>query len=165
MFLARSIVSDMTDAAERSRARIGQTSLEEQVFLSLMLAADHLLRAELEVLRVAELTFSQYNVLRILRGARPGALSCGTISQRMVTRDSDLTRLLDKLEERKLIERIRDARDRRMVTAAITDAGLQLLKKLDGPIARVHREQLKHMTQTQLESLRKLAESVRAMTT
>ena len=161
MILARSIIADMVDVAEQSRARIGQASLEEQVFLSLMLAADHLLRAELEVLRVAELTFSQYNVLRILRGARPDPLSCGTISQRMVTRDSDVTRLLDKLEERKLIERSRDARDRRTVTAIITDAGLQLLRKLDGPVARVHREQLKHLTPTQLETLRKLAEGVR----
>jgi DNA-binding MarR family transcriptional regulator len=153
----------MADVAERLRARSGsgQANLEERVFQSLMLAADHLLRGELEVLRVAELTFSQYNVLRILRGARPDALSCGTISQRMLTRDSDLTRLLDKLEERDLIERFRDARDRRMVTATITDAGLQLLRKLDGPIDRVHREQLKHMTPSQLETLRKLAESVR----
>ena len=126
-----------------------------------MLAADHLLRGELEVLRGAELTFSQYNVLRILRGARPEALSCGTISQRMMTRDSDLTRLLDRLEERGLIERIRDARDRRMVTAAVTDAGLQVLRKLDGPVERVHREQLKHLTRAQLETLRTLAESVR----
>jgi DNA-binding MarR family transcriptional regulator len=152
----------MADAAERSRARTGQASLEERVFQSLMLAADHLLRGELEVLRVAELTFSQYNVLRILRGARPEALSCGTISQRMLTRDSDLTRLLDKLEERGLIERIRDTRDRRMVTATITAAGVQLLRKLDGPVDRVHREQLKHMTRAQLETLHKLAESVRA---
>jgi DNA-binding MarR family transcriptional regulator len=151
----------MADVVERLRARSSQASLEERVFQSLMLAADHLLRGELEVLRVAELTFSQYNVLRILRGARPDALSCGTISQRMLTRDSDLTRLLDKLEERGLIERLRDARDRRMVTATITDAGLQLLRKLDGPIDRVHRDQLKHMTPSQLETLRKLAENVR----
>ena len=151
----------MTDIAERSRAGSGRTSLEERVFQSLMLAADHLLRGELDVLRGAALTFSQYNVLRILRGARPDALSCGTISQRMLTRDSDLTRLLDRLEERGLLKRIRDARDRRMVTAVITDAGLQLLRKLDGPVDRVHREQLKHMTPAQLDTLRTLAESVR----
>jgi DNA-binding MarR family transcriptional regulator len=149
-------------ATERPRTRSGKTAtLEERVFQSLMLAADHLLHGELEVLRLAELTFSQYNVLRILRGARPDALSCGTISQRMLTRDSDVTRLLDKLEERGLVERLRDARDRRMVTATVTEAGLQLLRKLDGPVERVHREHLKHMTPAQLETLRKLAESVR----
>lgn len=161
MLLARSILVGMADVAEQARTRSRHANLEERVFQSLMLAADHLLRGELEVLRVAELTFSQYNVLRILRGARPEALSCGTISQRMMTRDSDLTRLLDRLEERGLIERIRDARDRRMVTAAVTDAGLQVLRKLDGPVERVHREQLKHLTRAQLETLRTLAESVR----
>jgi DNA-binding MarR family transcriptional regulator len=151
----------MADVAEVLRARSAQSSIEERVFQSLMLAADHLLRGEIEVLRVADLTFPQYNVLRILRGARPEALSCGTISQRMLTRDSDLTRLLDKLEERGLVRRVRDSRDRRMVTATITDSGLQLLRKLDGPVDRVHREQLKHMSPKQLATLRKLAEEVK----
>jgi DNA-binding MarR family transcriptional regulator len=151
----------MADVTEARRARGTQLSSAERVFQSLMLAADHLLRGEIEVLRVADLTFPQYNVLRILRGARPEELSNGTISQRMLTRDSDLTRLLDKLEERRLVKRTRDARDRRVVTATITDAGLQLLRKLDGPVDRVHREQLRHMTPRQLESLRMLADQVR----
>jgi len=146
---------------EPVRARSAQLSLEERVFQSLMLAADHLLKGEIEVLRVANLTFPQYNVLRILRGARPAALSNGTISQRMLNRDSDLTRLLDKLEERRLVKRARDSRDRRVVTATITDAGLQLLRKLDGPVDRVHRGQLQHMSRKQLEMLRTLAEEVR----
>src|SRR5690606_18124659 len=127
------------------------TTLEERVFESLMLAANHLLKGEVDVLRVADLTFPQYNVLRILRGARPEALSCGAISERMVTRDSDLTRLLDRLEERGLVRRIRNARDRRIVTVGITDPGLQLLRKLDGPVRRVHRDQLKHLAPAQLE--------------
>jgi DNA-binding MarR family transcriptional regulator len=151
----------MADVPAALRSRGADASLEERVFQSLMLAADHLLRGEIEVLRLADLTFPQYNVLRILRGARAEPLSCGTISQRMLTRDSDLTRLLDKLEERRLVRRDRDPRDRRTVTATITDAGLQLLRKLDGPVGRVHREQLKHMTPQQLETLRTLAEDVR----
>jgi MarR family transcriptional regulator, organic hydroperoxide resistance regulator len=150
-------------ATERTepKARATAVRLEERVFQSLVLAADHLLKGEVEVLRLADLTFPQYNVLRILRGARPDALSCGTISERMFTRDSDLTRLLDRLEQRGLVRRERDARDRRIVTSAITDAGLQLLKKLDGPIEHVHRDQLQHMTAEQLETLRQLAERVR----
>jgi DNA-binding MarR family transcriptional regulator len=152
----------MADAAGVSRARGPELSLEERVFQSLLLAADHLLRGEVEVLRVAELTFPQYNVLRILRGARPEALSCGTISQRMLTRDSDLTRLLDKLEERGLVKRVRDSRDRRMVTAEITESGLQLLRRLDGAVDRVHRDRLKHIPRKQLETLRTLAEEVAA---
>jgi DNA-binding MarR family transcriptional regulator len=151
----------MIDAAAALRTRGAELSIEERVFQSLMLAADHLLRGEIEVLRVADLTFPQYNVLRILRGARPDALACGTISQRMLTRDSDLTRLLDRLEARGLVKRVRDRRDRRMVTAAITESGLQLLRRLDAPVDRVHREELKHMTPKQLETLRALADEVR----
>jgi DNA-binding MarR family transcriptional regulator len=149
-------------SVDTPRARSVRLSLEEQVFQSLLLASDRLLQGEIEVLRVADLTFSQYNVLRILRGATPEALSCTAISQRMLTRDSDLTRLLDRLAERALITRVRDSRDRRMLCTAITDAGLQLLRKLDGPVGRVHREQLKHMSPRQLETLRQLADEVRA---
>lgn len=126
-----------------------------------MLAADRLLRGEIEVLRLADLTFPQYNVLRILRGARPEALSCGTISDRMVTRDSDLTRLLDRLEERGLVTRGRHPRDRRVVTAGITAAGLRLLRGLDGPVGRVHRRNLSHMTAEELAALQRLADRVR----
>ena len=151
----------MLDAAVSTRARGSQLSLEERVFQSLMLAADHLLRGEIEVLRIADLTFPQYNVLRILRGAGSEALSCGTISQRMLTRDSDLTRLLDRLEERGLVKRDRDSRDRRMVTAAITGPGLQLLRRLDGAVGRVHRDRLKHLSRKQLDTLRRLADEVR----
>ncbi|HVQ15355.1 MAG TPA: MarR family transcriptional regulator [Vicinamibacterales bacterium] len=151
----------MGDVAEGARARSAQLSVEERVFQSLVLATDHLLRGEIEVLRVASLTFPQYNVLRILRSARPEPLSNRTISQRMLTRDPDLTRLLDRLEERGLVTRVRHSRDRRVVTATITDSGLRLLRKLDGPVDRTHREQLEHMTSKQLSTLRTLAEQVR----
>jgi len=154
-------LAPMGDVAEGARARSAHLSVEERVFQSLVLAADHLLRGEIEVLRVAELTCSQYNVLRILRSARPEPLSNRTISQRMLTRDSDLTRLLDRLEERGLVTRVRHSRDRRVVTATITDSGLRLLRKLDGPVDRTHREQLEHMTSKQLATLRTLAEQVR----
>lgn len=140
------------------KARAASGHLEERVFQSLMLAADRLLRGEIDVLRVADLTFPQYNVLRILRGSHPHCLSCGAISERMLSRDSDLTRLLDRLEERKLVSRVRDAKDRRIVTTFITDEGMKLLRKLDGPVERVHRDQLKHMKPEQLETLRKLAD-------
>lgn len=142
----------------------GAAGLEEQVFQGLLRAGGRLLQGEVEVLRVADLTFPQYNVLRILRGARPDMLSCNAISDRMISRDSDLTRLLDRLEERGLVTRSRDARDRRIVTSGITDAGLQLLRRLDGPIERVHREQLKHLSREQLESLRDLMARIIAST-
>ena len=151
----------MPDPATVRRARGPELSLEERVFQALMLATDHLLRREVDVLRAEDLTFPQYNVLRILRGARPEALSSGTISRRMLTRDSDLTRLLDRLDERGLVTRARDARDRRTVTAAITRSGLALLRRLDDPVGRVHREALGHITRPRLATLHALAEEVR----
>jgi DNA-binding MarR family transcriptional regulator len=135
---------------------------EEVVFLNTLRTADHLLRGEVEVLKSADLTFPQYNVLRILRGAgRPG-ISCGEISDRMVTRDSDITRLLDRLERRGLVERGRDEEDRRVVVQRITAKGLALLQELDTPIERVHQRQLRHMTRAQLRQLTELLEKARA---
>lgn len=150
-----------SSATAEPKARCVPCNLEESVFQSVLLAADRLLRGEIEVLRGADLTFPQYNVLRILRGGRPDGLSCGTISERMLSRDSDLTRLLDRLDERGLVKRVRDAKDRRIVTVHISDAGLKVLRKLDGPVERVHREQLKHMKGDQLERLRELADLAR----
>lgn len=149
-----------TPAATRGAERDTPGGLEERIFRGLLVATDLLLRGEIEVLRLADLTFPQYNVLRILRGARPDGLSCGTISERMVTRDSDLTRLLDRLEERGLVERSRDDADRRVVLAQVSDEGMKVLKKLDGPVERVHREQLKHLTRAQLDTLRGLLDAV-----
>ena len=140
----------------------GGPGLEERVFQRLLLAADHLLRGELEVLRLVELTFAQYNVLRILRAAHPERLSCTAIAERMISRDSDVTRLLDRLSARAFVVRGRESWDRRVVTAAITDAGLQLLRRLDGPVDRIHRQQLAHLTTEELETLDRLATRVRA---
>jgi DNA-binding MarR family transcriptional regulator len=136
--------------------------IEEQLFQALVLAADHLLQAEIEVLRQHDLNFPQYNVLRILRGARPDPLSCGAISERMLTRDSDLTRLLNRLTERRLVRRRRDPADRRIITAEITESGLQLLRQLDEPVRRVHRRRLRHLSRAQRTALLRLAELVRA---
>jgi DNA-binding MarR family transcriptional regulator len=131
-------------------------NLEEEVFLNVLRTGDALLQREAEVLRIAELTFAQYNVLRILRGAGVAGAACGEIAERMVNRDPDVTRLLDRLEARGLVRRSRDAQDRRVVVAAITDAGRTVLKPLDAAVARVHRDQLRHMTRAQLETLAEL---------
>ena len=147
------------------RAELKQTkpfgSLEEEVFLNALRTADYLLRGEIEVLREAELTFPQYNVLRILRGAGGDGITCGGISERMVTRDSDITRLLDRLEARGLAERVRDARDRRVIVSRITRQGLRLLEELDEPVARVHTRQFQHMSRTQLQTLGRLLQVAR----
>lgn len=131
---------------------------EEAAFLDLLRTCDILSRRLSEVLKPAELSPTQYNVLRILRGAKQG-LACGEIASRMITRDPDVTRLLDRMEKRDLISRCRETKDRRMVLTRITPEGLKLLAELDGPIHDAHRTQLGHLGQ---DRLRKLAALLRA---
>src|SRR5687768_9529372 len=107
------------------------SGVQEEVVLALMRTADQAAAPMNEVLRAANLSQSQYNILRILRGAGQEGLPCGEISDRMVRRDPDLTRLLDRLETRRLVTRERGTADRRVVLAFITDEGLELLESLD----------------------------------
>jgi MarR family transcriptional regulator, organic hydroperoxide resistance regulator len=137
------------------------TGIEERVFQQVLRTAEALLGPEEVLLRAADLSFAQFNVLRILRGAGSGGLPCGEIATRMINRDPDITRLLDRLEARGLVRRSRDGQDRRLVVADITPAGLALLKPLDRPVDRVHRDQLAHMSREQLEALADLLEIAR----
>src|SRR4029077_21145475 len=106
---------------------------EEAAFLELLRTTDQLSRGLVPLLKAAQLSPTQYNVLRILRGALEG-LPCGEIGQRMITRDPDITRLLDRLEKRGLIARWRYSKDRRTVLARITPEGLKMLDRLAGPV-------------------------------
>src|ERR1700731_1690301 len=99
-------------------------------FLDLQRTCDLLTRGPAQILKTEDLSPTQYNVLRILRGS-PDGLPCGEIANRMITRDPDITRLLDRLEKRGLISRWRESKDRRTVTARITPAGLKLPGDLD----------------------------------
>jgi len=133
---------------------------EEVTYLELCRTADILSRGVSEVLKAEELSPNQYNVLRILRGA-PEGLPCGEIGTRMITRDPDITRLLDRLEKRGLIVRSREAQDRRRVMARIERAGLHLLARLDEPVREAHRRQLGHLGRDRLRNLNELLEMVR----
>jgi DNA-binding MarR family transcriptional regulator len=137
-------------------------SLEEEVLVGLAHTADAVQRGFSGVFRAAGLSSTQYNVLRILRGAGAPGLSCGEITERMVTRDPDLTRLLDRLEARQLVTRARDEKDRRVVTTRITHAGLTLLDELQEPLASEQRRILGHMGQEQLRQLADLLDEARA---
>jgi DNA-binding MarR family transcriptional regulator len=136
------------------------SSIQEEVVLSLMRANDQLVAPMNEVLRGSGLSTSQYNVLRILRGAGEEGLPCGEISERMVRRDPDLTRLLDRLETAGLVSRERDTRDRRIVRAMITAAGLELLETLDEPVEETLRRTLAHVPAARLRLLLELLEEV-----
>lgn len=134
--------------------------IEEVVFLELCRTTDILSRRVSEVLKAEDLSPNQYNVLRILRGA-PEGLPCGAIGTRMITRDPDITRLLDRLEKRGLIRRNREARDRRMVMASISGPGLELLARLDEPVREAHRRQLGHLGRERLGALKELLQVAR----
>ena len=135
-------------------------SAEEAVFLELVRTADILSRRPSEVFKAVELSPTQYNVLRILRGAAE-PLTCGEIAKRMITRDPDITRLVDRLEKRGLTSRSRESRDRRTVLVQITEEGLQLLASLDRPIQDAHRSQLAHLGEKRLKQLSKLLSACR----
>ena len=136
-------------------------SIEEEVILNLARTAEYVMSRGAEVFKRADLTPTQYNALRILRGAGAEGLTCGEIGERMVTKDSDVTRLLDRLERRGLISRERPENNRRVVVTRITDEGLSLLAELDGPVQESHRELAGNLGKGQLETLNELLESLR----
>jgi len=134
---------------------------EEAAFLELLRTTDMLTRGLVHILKAEDLSSTQYNVLRILRGA-PEGLPCGEIASRMITRDPDITRLLDRLEKRGLISRCRETKDRRMVMARIAPQGLKLLSLLDEPIQQGHRKQLGHLGRDRLRALVDLLQAARS---
>jgi DNA-binding MarR family transcriptional regulator len=125
---------------------------EEAAFLELCRTQDLLSRQLAGLMKAEDLSANQYNVLRILRGV-PEGLPCGEIGNRMITRDPDITRLLDRLEKRELISRCRETKDRRMVMARITAEGLKLLARMDEPVREGHRRQLGHLGRERLRAL------------
>src|SRR6267154_5726513 len=106
-------------------------TLEQTAYVTILRLADELSWNVIELLKSADLTSTQYNVLRILRGAGPEGLPCHDVGERLINRDPDITRLLDRMEKRGLVERSRQAKDRRVITVQITGDGLQLLKQFD----------------------------------
>jgi DNA-binding MarR family transcriptional regulator len=136
-------------------------SPEQEAVLNVLYTADVLLQRITAVLKPFKLSHSQYNVLRILRGAGPEGLACREIAERMITRDPDITRLLDRLEARGLLTRTRDQKDRRVITARITPEGQRLLEALDQPIAEVDRQPLQHLGERRLRALIELLELAR----
>jgi len=127
--------------------------VEDRTFIALVKAADALAQEAEQVLKAKGLTGAQYNVLRILRGAEPGGLSCSTIGERMISHDPDMTRLLDRMEKRTLITRQRQSDDRRVVKTRITANGLEILKRLEQPIRELHRHQFRHMAAVRVKTL------------
>lgn len=136
-------------------------SLEEEVILNVARTAEYLTSAISSVLKAADLTLTQYNVLRILRGAGSEGLSCSEVGERMVTKESDITRLLDRVEARGFISRERPANNRRLVVARITDEGQDVLANLDAPVDELNRSLVGHLGIKKQSNLNDLLEAVR----
>ena len=115
-----------------------------------------------QVVKTAGLTAAQYNVLRILRGAGPAGLACREIGERMISRDPDITRLLDRMEKRNFITRKRLSDDRRVVKTYVTAQGLELLKTLDRPVSTLHKRQFQGVAPAKLKVLAATLEEIRS---
>jgi DNA-binding MarR family transcriptional regulator len=148
--------------SSRSKSPSLRVPVEDRVFVALLQAADALSQEAEQFLKSAGLTGTQYNVLRILRGAEPQGLPCSAIADRMISHDPDMTRLLDRMEKRGLITRERQTDDRRVVKTRITPQAFSLLKTLDQPVHDLHKRQFRHMPATRLKILGRLLEEVRA---
>jgi len=137
-------------------------ALEDEVFVSVLKTADSLAQDVEQLLKAHGLTTAQYNVLRILRGAEPDGLSCSVIGERMISHDPDMTRLLDRIERRGFISRVRQTDDRRVVKTRITRLGLRFLKMLDQPIHELHQRQFRRIRPAKLKALAGMLDEVRS---
>jgi DNA-binding MarR family transcriptional regulator len=137
------------------------SSIQEEALLNLMRTSDAVNRAFHRKTRDWGVTSTQYNVLRILRGAEPRGLTCAAIGRRMITAEPDITRLLGRLKTLKLIRQRRDPKDRRVVWTQISAAGLELLRQMDPVINRTPLELLENMSEDEVADLIRLLELAR----
>ncbi|HZZ28403.1 MAG TPA: MarR family transcriptional regulator [Pirellulales bacterium] len=147
-----------TSAKRRQRAF---DSPCQEAYLNLWRTYDRLRAMEDELFAQSDLTAQQYNALRLLRGQQPKPLATLDIARRLISRAPDITRLLDKLEQRGLIVRQRLSANRRVVQVSITSAGLDLLSELDAPVRRCHEKQLGHLSGEQVTQLIELLKMAR----
>ncbi len=138
-------------------------SLQEQLVINLMRTTRAIEESWIQYLKRSEgISQSQYNILRILRGARPKAVKISEISDRMITRDPDVTRLVDRLIKQGLVRRERDTEDRRVVLVEITGAGLAMLARLDEPAGEYTEGAMAGLKPAELRTLDSLLNEVRA---
>jgi DNA-binding MarR family transcriptional regulator len=152
----------MTDLQTEIKQSKPFGSLQEEAHLNIVRTAAMLNHAFNEAIRARGITGTQYNALRVLRGAGQKGLCRNEVRDRLVARVPDATRLLDRLERMGLIERQRQDGDRRYVTTRITRAGLDLLTELDRPIADLHRSQIDAATDDELRTVVSVLERIRS---
>jgi DNA-binding MarR family transcriptional regulator len=157
--------SYMRSARTKSKTpSTARPDLPARAFVGILHTADLLSRGAEDLLKSSglSLTMPQYNVLRILRGAGEAGHGCGEIANRLISRDPDMTRLLDRMEAKGWIARSREENDRRIVKTRITEEGLRVLAGLDEPVRDFHARQFRNFSDTKLRQLILLLERVRA---
>lgn len=141
------------DLRQELRQRKPFANLQQEAHLNLARTGAGLQDAFERMLKPHGISATQYNVLRILRGAGPEGLCRHEIRDRLVTRMPDVTRLLDRMEDAGLVTRVRSTEDRRLVATRLTDRGRKLVDSLDAPVAEEHRRRLAHLSEKQLRTL------------
>lgn len=136
-------------------------NVQEQATLATIRAGDLLMRTVADLLKPYALSPTQYNVLRILRGAGREGASAKEIGTKLIARDPDVTRLMDRLEKRGLLTRDRAQEDRRVVTHCLTGEGLALVNELDGPVRELHRRNLRGLDSAKLQTLMSILAEIR----
>ena len=136
-------------------------SPQQEAYLNLWRTYDRLRQIEDELFGKYDLTAQQYNALRLLRAARPARAATLSLAGRLVSRAPDITRLLDKLADRGLVDRERPAENRRVVNIGITQAGVELLDRLADEVIACAQKQLGHLAQEEVSSLIELLRKAR----
>ena len=155
------IIVRMNVIAAKNARNLRFDSVHQEAFLNLWRTYDRLRAMEDEVFGANDLTPQQYNALRLLRSAHPNRIPTLSLAGQLVSRAPDITRLLDKLAERRFIDRVRPEKDRRTVQVGITNNGLDLLNSLSSEVRQCHERQLGHMNPDELAQLVKLLRRAR----
>ncbi len=151
-----------TTIAEEIKQSKPFSSLQQEVYLSILRTADELHSQVAALLKPFGVSTTQYNVLRILRGAGPNGHRCSEIAERMITREPDITRLLDRMTKAGWISQTRDSKDRRVVITRITPEALKLLKEIDKLIVELERTLMANVSERKLKTLLSLLDEVRS---
>ncbi len=147
---------------EEPKQKCSLPSRRQEAAVSILRTTDYLRRFCSRVFDQRGITSQQYNVLRILRGAGPQGLPTLDIAERMIEQTPGITRLLDRLEAKKLVRRQRPSSDRRQVLCYITENGLDLLRKLDAPVKNQANAALRMLKDSEIEELIRLLERARS---
>ena len=137
------------------------SSTAEKAFLNVVATSNWITREVSQLMSEYGLTIAQYNVLRILRGSHPDALTCGEIRDRLLDRTPDVTRLLDRLEESDLLTRSRYEKDRRVMKVNITEKGLDLVNSMDNDVTAIVERLNRHLSEEERMQLSRLLTKMR----